>query len=55
MTRRRKLVVKYLDENLAAVDVRLTSEDLKQIDAALPPGIAAGDRYPAHALKAVNL
>jgi aryl-alcohol dehydrogenase-like predicted oxidoreductase len=45
--------VKYLDDNLGALAVRLTPEDLSQIDAVLPPG-AAGDRYPPQALKAID-
>ena len=45
---------KYLDENLAAIDVRLTPEELEQIDAVLPAGLTSGDRYPAHAMQAVN-
>ncbi|MEZ0165980.1 aldo/keto reductase [Kineococcus sp. LSe6-4] len=36
----------YLAENLAAVDVRLTAEDLARLDAVLPVGVTAGDRYP---------
>jgi aryl-alcohol dehydrogenase-like predicted oxidoreductase len=44
----------YLEENIGAVEVRLTAEDLKEIDGALPVGITAGDRYPAEAMKAVN-
>ena len=43
---------KYLHENLAAVDVKLTAADLAEIDAALPA--AAGERYPAHTMAAVN-
>jgi aryl-alcohol dehydrogenase-like predicted oxidoreductase len=46
--------VKYLDENLAASDVRLSREELEQIDVILPAGLAAGDRYPALAMQAVN-
>ena len=46
--------VKYLDENLGALDVRLTPEELAQIDAILPPGSASGERYPAQAMQAVN-
>jgi hypothetical protein len=42
------------DENLGAVDVTLTHDDLDQIDAALPAGSTAGDRYPAQAMQAVN-
>jgi aryl-alcohol dehydrogenase-like predicted oxidoreductase len=45
---------KYLDENLAAIDVRLTADELEQIDAILPAGLTSGDRYPAHAMAAVN-
>jgi aryl-alcohol dehydrogenase-like predicted oxidoreductase len=46
--------MKYLDENLGAADVRLTPEELDRIDAVLPAGSTAGDRYPAHAMQAVN-
>lgn len=45
---------KYLDLNLAAVDVPLTREELEQIDAVLPAGLTSGDRYPAQAMQAVN-
>ncbi len=46
--------IKYLEENLGALDVRLTPSDLKQIDAVLPPGAAVGPRYHAQAMQAVN-
>jgi aryl-alcohol dehydrogenase-like predicted oxidoreductase len=46
--------IKYLDENLAAIDLRLTIEELEQIDAVLPAGLTAGDRYPEAAMQAVN-
>lgn len=36
----------YLEENVAATEISLTSEDLQRIDAVAPKGIAAGDRYP---------
>jgi aryl-alcohol dehydrogenase-like predicted oxidoreductase len=49
-TKRRK----YLEENVGALDVRLTAEDLRRIDEIAPKGIAAGDRYPEAAMKAVN-
>lgn len=45
---------RYLDENLGADDVQLTPEDLEQINAILPAGSAAGDRYHEMAMKAVN-
>ena len=41
-TKRRK----YLEENVAAVEVSLSSDDLARIDDAAPVGVAAGDRYP---------
>jgi aryl-alcohol dehydrogenase-like predicted oxidoreductase len=45
---------RYLDENLGAVEVKLTPQDLEQIDAVLPVGAAAGERYQAAAMAAVN-
>ncbi|MHB8669069.1 MAG: aldo/keto reductase [Acidimicrobiales bacterium] len=36
----------HLEENVAAVDVELTAEDLSRLDEAAPLGAAAGDRYP---------
>jgi aryl-alcohol dehydrogenase-like predicted oxidoreductase len=44
----------YLEENIQAVEVGLTSAELKEIDEKLPAGMTAGDRYPAEAMKAVN-
>jgi aryl-alcohol dehydrogenase-like predicted oxidoreductase len=38
--------IKYLDENIAALDVELSKADLELIDAAAPKGVTAGDRYP---------
>ena len=43
-----------LEENAAAVDVRLTAEDLREIDTLLPPGIASGTRYAEAGMRAVN-
>ena len=43
----------YLEQNAAAVDVRLTDEDLRRIEAELPP--VAGDRYDEAGMGAVNL
>ena len=37
--------IKYLDENIAALDVELSAEDLELIDAAAPKGATAGARY----------
>jgi aryl-alcohol dehydrogenase-like predicted oxidoreductase len=46
--------IEYLDENIGALDVKLTSEDLRRLDAILPPGAAAGQRYQPHGMAAVN-
>jgi len=45
---------KHLEENLAAAAIRLSREDLARIDAAAPKGVAAGDRYTAQGMAAVN-
>ena len=37
----------HLDENVAALEVTLTPEDLARIDDVVPPGVAAGTRYAA--------
>jgi aryl-alcohol dehydrogenase-like predicted oxidoreductase len=47
--------MRYLDENLGALKVRLTPDDLRQIDDAIPAGSASGERYPAQGMKAVNI
>jgi aryl-alcohol dehydrogenase-like predicted oxidoreductase len=39
--------LKYLQENIKAVDVHLTSEEIKKISVAIPAGSAYGERYPA--------
>lgn len=44
----------YLEENVAALDVSLTPQDLKRIDEIAPPDVAAGARYPEAAMAAVN-
>ena len=38
--------VKYLEENIAALDIELTPEDLQLINEAAPKGSTAGERYP---------
>jgi len=46
---------KYLEENVEALRVKLTPEDLRRIDEVAPKGVAAGERYPAAAMQRVNL
>jgi aryl-alcohol dehydrogenase-like predicted oxidoreductase len=45
---------KYLEENVGALDVKLTQEDLRRIEEVFPTGAAAGLRYPAHMMSRVN-
>jgi aryl-alcohol dehydrogenase-like predicted oxidoreductase len=45
----------YLRENLGALDVALTPADVAAIGAALPPGIAAGQRYSDEGMKGLNV
>jgi len=41
------------DENLAALQIKLSPEELKRISGAAPAGAGAGTRYPADAMKRV--
>lgn len=47
-TKRRK----YLDENVACLNVRLTQHEVNQLNELLPPDIAKGTRYTAEAMRA---
>jgi len=49
-TKRRR----YLEENVGALDVRLSPKELAEIDALLPPGAAVGTRYPEQGMRAIN-
>lgn len=49
-TKRRK----YLEENVGALDVRLTADDLRQIDEVIPRASAIGSRYPEDMMKALG-
>jgi aryl-alcohol dehydrogenase-like predicted oxidoreductase len=49
-TKRRR----YLDENLAALELKLSPEDLARIDRVIPPGAAAGTRYAAPQMQALG-
>jgi aryl-alcohol dehydrogenase-like predicted oxidoreductase len=44
----------YLEENVAALEVELTREDLGRIDEVAPRGVAAGDRYPPVMMRVLN-
>ncbi len=45
----------YLEENAAAIGIRLTPDDLARIDEVAPKGAAAGERYPPEAMRVFNL
>jgi aryl-alcohol dehydrogenase-like predicted oxidoreductase len=46
--------VQYLEENVGALDVQLSAEDLRRIDEIAPQGVAAGSRYPEGGMATVN-
>ena len=45
---------KHLEENLEALDIELSAEDLARIDEVATKGAASGTRYPEGALQFVN-
>jgi aryl-alcohol dehydrogenase-like predicted oxidoreductase len=49
-TKRRK----YLEENAAALDFELTSEDLRRLNEVFASGAASGSRYPEHMMNLIN-
>jgi aryl-alcohol dehydrogenase-like predicted oxidoreductase len=46
--------VSYLEENLGALDVQLSADELQQLDEIAPKNIAAGQRYPEQMMGSVN-
>jgi aryl-alcohol dehydrogenase-like predicted oxidoreductase len=46
--------IERLEENVAAVEIELTSEERERLDRIAPKGIAAGSRYPEAAMRTVN-
>ena len=45
----------YLEENIAALEVELSVEDLEEIEKIAPRGVAAGTRYPEAMMGLVNI
>jgi aryl-alcohol dehydrogenase-like predicted oxidoreductase len=43
-----------VEENWHAVDIVLSENDLRRIDAAAPKGVTAGDRYPEAGMRTIN-
>jgi aryl-alcohol dehydrogenase-like predicted oxidoreductase len=46
--------VKYLEDNMGAIDVTFTKEELAELDRLFPVGVAAGTRYTAEGMAMVN-
>ena len=44
----------YLEENVAAAEIRLSADDVAALDAALPPGLIAGPRYTENQMAMVD-
>jgi aryl-alcohol dehydrogenase-like predicted oxidoreductase len=44
----------YLEENIAAIDLKLSAEEIQRLDEIFPTGAAAGLRYPEHMMSRVN-
>ncbi|HVB32833.1 MAG TPA: aldo/keto reductase [Patescibacteria group bacterium] len=45
----------HLEENLSAANLSIGEAEVRRLDAIFPPGVTAGERYPEHALRRVNL
>ena len=45
----------YLEQNVAAFDIRLSAEDIATLAKAFPPGVTAGTRYPEKQMKALGI
>ena len=46
--------IERLEEDIGAAEIALSAEERTRLEAALPPGAAAGTRYPEAAMRAVN-
>ncbi len=44
----------YVEQNAAALDLRLTPAELQKLSDEIPAGSTAGARYPEPAMRAVN-
>lgn len=45
----------YFEENVGAMDVELTADDLTRLNEMAPPGVAAGLRYNERGMQTINL
>jgi aryl-alcohol dehydrogenase-like predicted oxidoreductase len=49
-TKRRK----YLEENAAAAEIKLSAEEVAELEAAVPPSEIVGERYAAANMKSID-
>jgi aryl-alcohol dehydrogenase-like predicted oxidoreductase len=47
--------IKYLEQNVAAQAIRLTSDELRALDEMFPRGAASGTRYPEPAMNSLGI
>jgi aryl-alcohol dehydrogenase-like predicted oxidoreductase len=47
--------IRYLEENLNALQIRLTQDEMHRLEEVFPLGAAAGERYHAQGMQAVNI
>lgn len=47
--------IKYLEENASALDIKLSKDELDELDTIAPKGVASGQRYPAEMMKLVSV
>jgi len=45
--------IRHLEENLGALDVQLSHDEIAKIDQLLPPNAASGERYPPEAMRKI--
>jgi aryl-alcohol dehydrogenase-like predicted oxidoreductase len=46
--------IRYLEENLGAINVHLTQKELEEIERIAPKNVASGLRYPEHAMGSIG-
>ena len=47
--------IERLEENLGALEIRLTREEIERLEVAIPPGSATGERYTQEGMKGVDV
>lgn len=46
--------IAYLEDNVGTAAIALSPDEVAQLNAALPPGAASGERYPSEGMKGLN-